>query len=281
MIVANTLIYGFVSWLPTFFVQQGLSMVNSFKYSFLMTCGAPVGASIASVTADSLGRKPAIIGASLLAIAFGGVYPAVREPFMFSLMGFLLVVSIYILVALLFAIYIPELFPTDVRGRGGPGGGRRRAHAGGGVVQHAGTDGDDLHAISGGVSAAGTWSERRSGVNDWFADTADPGRAFLWNRVEEEAARRVGVRKKQTSLREARFERNCLTGSNSGLFGLGLERTTGPGSGRKRPDVQANATRQKSFAPSRLSVGNSTPSGRRSALHVSRPRLNRPRQLPR
>jgi putative MFS transporter len=117
LIVANTLIYGFVSWLPTFFVQQGLSMVNSFKYSFLMTCGAPVGASIASVTADSLGRKPAIIGASLLAIAFGGVYPAVREPFMLSLMGFLLVVSIYILVALLFAIYIPELFPTDVRMR--------------------------------------------------------------------------------------------------------------------------------------------------------------------
>ena len=33
------------------------------------------------------------------------------------LVGFFLVVSIYILVALLFAIYIPELFPTDVRMR--------------------------------------------------------------------------------------------------------------------------------------------------------------------
>jgi putative MFS transporter len=29
--------------------------------------------------------------------------------------GFLLVVPIYVLVALLFAIYIPELFPTEVR----------------------------------------------------------------------------------------------------------------------------------------------------------------------
>ena len=117
LIVANTLIYGFVSWLPTFFVQQGLSMASSFKYSFLMSCGAPVGALLASFAADSLGRKPAIIGASFAAILFGGIYPTIRDPMLFPLVGFLLVVSIYILVALLFAIYIPELFPTDLRMR--------------------------------------------------------------------------------------------------------------------------------------------------------------------
>jgi MFS transporter, putative metabolite:H+ symporter len=117
LIVANTLIYGFVSWLPTFFVQQGLSMASSFKYSFLMSCGAPIGALLASFAADSLGRKPAIIGASFAAILFGGIYPAIRDPLLFPLVGFLLVVSIYVLVALLFAIYIPELFPTDLRMR--------------------------------------------------------------------------------------------------------------------------------------------------------------------
>ena len=36
---------------------------------------------------------------------------------MLPIAGFLLVVPIYILVALLFAIYIPELFPTDLRMR--------------------------------------------------------------------------------------------------------------------------------------------------------------------
>jgi MFS transporter, putative metabolite:H+ symporter len=117
LIVANTLIYGFVTWLPTFFVQQGLSMANSFKYSFLMSIGAPVGAAIASLTADSIGRKPAIITASLLAILFGSIYPFIRDPCLLPLAGFLLVVCIYILVALLFAIYVPELFPTDVRMR--------------------------------------------------------------------------------------------------------------------------------------------------------------------
>jgi putative MFS transporter len=82
-----------------------------------MSIGAPVGAAIASFTADSIGRKPAIIGASLLTILFGGIYPFIRDPRLLSLAGFLLVVCIYILVALLFAIYIPELFPTDVRMR--------------------------------------------------------------------------------------------------------------------------------------------------------------------
>ncbi|HXJ13684.1 MAG TPA: MFS transporter, partial [Candidatus Limnocylindrales bacterium] len=117
LIVANTLIYGFVTWLPTFFVQQGLSIANSFKYSFLMSIGAPVGAAIASLTADSVGRKPAILTASLLTILFGGIYPFIRDPRLLPVAGFLLVVCIYILVALLFAIYIPELFPTDVRMR--------------------------------------------------------------------------------------------------------------------------------------------------------------------
>jgi putative MFS transporter len=117
LIVANTLIYGFVTWLPTFFVQQGLSIASSFKYSFLMSIGAPVGAIIGASTADSIGRKPAIIGASLLTILFGGIYPFIRDSRLLPFAGFLLVVCIYILVALLFAIYIPELFPTDVRMR--------------------------------------------------------------------------------------------------------------------------------------------------------------------
>jgi putative MFS transporter len=117
LIVANTLIYGFVTWLPTFFVQQGLSIASSFKYSFLMSIGAPVGAGLGALSSDSIGRKPAIIGASVLAVIFGGIYPFIRDPRLLPLAGFLLVVCIYILVALLFAIYIPELFPTDVRMR--------------------------------------------------------------------------------------------------------------------------------------------------------------------
>lgn len=117
LIVANTLIYGFVTWLPTFFVTEGRSIVRSFVYSFIMSAGAPVGSAIGMLSADSLGRKPAIIGASIMTILAGGIYPFVANPTLLLTVGFLLVVSIYVQVTLLFAIYVPELFPTDVRMR--------------------------------------------------------------------------------------------------------------------------------------------------------------------
>jgi putative MFS transporter len=117
LIVANTLIYGFVTWLPTFFVHQGLSIATSFGYSLIMSIGAPVGSCIGAFTADAWGRRPAIIGASLLTIVFGSVYPFIRDPVLLPIAGFLLVVPIYVNVTLLFAIYVPELFPTEVRMR--------------------------------------------------------------------------------------------------------------------------------------------------------------------
>lgn len=117
LIVANTLIYGFVTWLPTFFVHAGRSIARSFLYSFVISVGAPVGSAIGALTADSWGRKPAIIGASAMTILVGGMYPFIQNPILLLATGFLLVVPIYVQVTLLFAIYIPELFPTDVRMR--------------------------------------------------------------------------------------------------------------------------------------------------------------------
>jgi MFS transporter, putative metabolite:H+ symporter len=115
LIIINTLLYGFVTWLPTFFVQQGLSIAKSFRYSLVMALGAPLGSAIGAFTADSWGRKPTIIGASLLTILIGSFYPFIKNPAILMLTGFSLIIPIYVLVALLFAIYIPELFPTEVR----------------------------------------------------------------------------------------------------------------------------------------------------------------------
>jgi putative MFS transporter len=115
LVVINTLLYGFVTWLPTFFVHQGFSIAKSFGYALVMSLGAPVGSAIGAMTADRWGRKPTIIGASLFAIVFGAIYPFVSNPVMLPIVGLLLVIPIYVLVALLFAIYVPELFPTEVR----------------------------------------------------------------------------------------------------------------------------------------------------------------------
>lgn len=115
LIVINTLLYGFVTWLPTFFVHQGFSIAKSFGYALVMSIGAPVGSAIGAFTADSWGRKKTIIIASLLAILFGAIYPFVSNPVLLPVVGLLLTIPIYVLVALLFAVYVPELFPTEVR----------------------------------------------------------------------------------------------------------------------------------------------------------------------
>jgi len=115
LIVINTLLYGFITWLPTFFIKQGLSVASSFGYSLIMGLGAPIGSAIGALTADAWGRKPTIIGASAMAVVMGLIYPNVSDPAFLLPVGFLLTVPIYVLVALLFAIYTPELFPTEIR----------------------------------------------------------------------------------------------------------------------------------------------------------------------
>jgi len=118
LIVINTLIYGFITWLPSFFVKQGLSIATSFIFVLIMSLGAPVGSAIGAFTADRWGRKPTLAVSSAIAIVFGGVYPFVTDPILLPLVGLALTIPIYVLVALLFGIYIPELFPTEVRLRG-------------------------------------------------------------------------------------------------------------------------------------------------------------------
>jgi putative MFS transporter len=118
LITVNTLVAGFVLWLPTFFVQQGLSIARSFSYLVVLAAGSILGCAIGAYVSDKYGRRPSIIGASLLTILFGAIYPFTSTPATLLTVGFLLIVSIYIQVAMLFGVYTTELFPTEVRLRG-------------------------------------------------------------------------------------------------------------------------------------------------------------------
>jgi len=118
LITINTLIFGFVTWLPQFFLQQGLTITRSFAYTLVIVLGTPFGALCGAFCADFIGRRHTILGASVLTIALGllyGSFTAVTAPWLILTVGFLLIVAIYIQVAMLFGVYIPELFPTDVR----------------------------------------------------------------------------------------------------------------------------------------------------------------------
>jgi MFS transporter, putative metabolite:H+ symporter len=118
LMVVNTLIYGFVIWLPTFLVGQGNSIARSNGFALLMALGGPIGSALGAFAADYLGRKRTIVVVSCLAVilsvafVFSGTSPVV------PVIGFFLTIPIYILVAVLFAVYVPELFPTALRLRG-------------------------------------------------------------------------------------------------------------------------------------------------------------------
>jgi putative MFS transporter len=139
-----------VTWLPVFFIKQGLTVATSFGYSLVMALGAPIGSAIGALTADRWGRKPTIIGASLISVVLGIIYPMISDPMLLPAVGFALTVPIYVLVALLFGIYIPELFPTEVRLRAS------------GIVNTLGRD-----------AVRGPWRRRRDGADDRAIGGAD------------------------------------------------------------------------------------------------------------
>jgi MFS transporter, putative metabolite:H+ symporter len=118
LITVNTLIFGFVTWLPQFFLQQGLTITRSFKYTLVLAIGSLAGCALGAWCADSIGRRPSIIGASIATVVLGAAYAtftAMTTPAVILTVGFLLIVAIYVQVALLFGVYTPELFPTELR----------------------------------------------------------------------------------------------------------------------------------------------------------------------
>jgi putative MFS transporter len=118
LMVANMLIYGFVTWLPTFFVGQGNSIGQSTGFALVMALGGPIGSALGALAADRLGRKLTIVAVSCLAIVLSFAFVLAGTSPLMPVIGFLLTIPIYVIVAVLFAIYVPEMFPTALRLRG-------------------------------------------------------------------------------------------------------------------------------------------------------------------
>src|SRR5215475_9501640 len=118
LITINTLIFGFVIFLPQFFLRQGLTISQSFGYTLVLASGSLVGCAVGAFAADSIGRRYSIIGASIVTITAGWIYAgfsAASDPLIVLSVGFVLIVAIYVQTAILFGVYTPELFPTEVR----------------------------------------------------------------------------------------------------------------------------------------------------------------------
>ena len=118
LITINTLIFGFVIFLPQFFLRQGLTIANSLGYTLVLSIASLLGCALGAWASDFIGRRWSIIGASLATIVFGWIYArfnAASDPTIVLSVGFVLIVAIYVQTAILFGVYTPELFPTEIR----------------------------------------------------------------------------------------------------------------------------------------------------------------------
>ncbi len=116
-IVMNVVTYGFVVWTPTFLAQHSMAINASLGQSVLVSLGGPAGAAIGVLLNDRVGRRPAIVVASLLGVVVGLAFAEAPTPELATLLGFIMFALVYFLVAVTFAGYVPELFPTSIRMR--------------------------------------------------------------------------------------------------------------------------------------------------------------------
>ena len=113
-------LYGFIGWVPTLLLHRGQSIVHSLSYAAVMAIGAPIGMLLPILLVDRVGRRVMIACASSIAAAIGFAYGfALSAPaWVLMLTGFLEVLFLQITANTVLAVYLPELFPTDVRGTG-------------------------------------------------------------------------------------------------------------------------------------------------------------------
>lgn len=113
----NVCSYAFTSWVPTILVKRGINLSASLTTSTMMMLGAPVGCLIGSLLIDRIGRKRTIVPAFLFTGVFGMMYAFQTSTVGAIVVGFLLMMCLYVLMASVVAVYAPELFATKVRFR--------------------------------------------------------------------------------------------------------------------------------------------------------------------
>ena len=107
-------LFGFINWMPTFLVHQGISITKSIAYTFGMAIVVPLGPLVCSLFADRIERKWQMVGASLTIAAAFLVFAFARSPYIIVPMGGIELLSAAIL-SYSFHAYQAELFPTRIR----------------------------------------------------------------------------------------------------------------------------------------------------------------------
>ncbi|SDV47243.1 MFS transporter [Chitinasiproducens palmae] len=116
--VNMSVLYGLIAWFPTFLVKQGIAVTSTLGYTAVMGIGTPVGCLIGMALTDRVGRRVSIVGVLALEAVATALYPTVHSPAQLMVTGAVIMMCSACITSLAFAVYIPELFPTELRMRG-------------------------------------------------------------------------------------------------------------------------------------------------------------------
>lgn len=107
-------LYGFVNWMPTFLINQGIAVNTSLGYSLTIACIAPLGPLVAMLFADRFERKWQIVTAAIVVAVAGLTFAEVSTGAGIVLCGALVTIGATVM-SLNFHAYQSELFPTRTR----------------------------------------------------------------------------------------------------------------------------------------------------------------------
>ncbi len=115
---ANVAIAAFLTWLPTMLLREGLTISSSLGRNLLITAGTPFGALLGALLADRLGRKRGLVSVAAVAIVLSLFFATAITGWVSILAGFALLTAMAFVVNVIYAVYLPELFPTTLRVQG-------------------------------------------------------------------------------------------------------------------------------------------------------------------
>ena len=118
LIAMNVVQYTLINWLPTMFLAQGINIKDSILLNTMSMFGAPLGIGIATFIIDKFPRKSFGITLLISMAILGYIYSLQHSMLMISILGFLLIIFVYMFVCYASAVYVPEIWPTAAKLRG-------------------------------------------------------------------------------------------------------------------------------------------------------------------
>ncbi|WP_442737975.1 MFS transporter [Streptomyces pseudogriseolus] len=110
--------YVVTGWMPTFFVEQGMTVSKSLGFNAAIMSGYVAGPLVCMFIVDRIGRRTSIMAFGVLSALFAGLYPFMTSPALVIAVGFILVATVASFLTLGLGT-TPEFFPTAFRFRGG------------------------------------------------------------------------------------------------------------------------------------------------------------------